>query len=150
MDLLSRQQQRERRGRRPTVDCERGTEAIARREEDEPQLEDVRERTEHGPGGGQLEQRVADKAQPKEREGDVALERPPTQRDDREGRHVGQVADLVEALVVRDPAERVHQEQVAEGREQRDECSANGQRGTGNAPADTRHDDPLLGHNYLQ
>src|SRR5207249_2132764 len=88
---------------------------------DEPELEHVREDQEHEPLTAPFEDRVADHAERKERDGDGPLQPDPAQRHHEEDEHVGEVADLVEPLVVLDAAYRVHEEEVAEVADDRDE-----------------------------
>src|ERR1700716_4322269 len=90
---------------------------MQRGDRDEPELEDIRE-DEEGPAGcGQLENDLADHPIAEQRDSDGALEAGPAERDLKKDEHVREIAKLVEPLVVLDAADRVHQEEVGEVRD---------------------------------
>src|SRR4026207_1415788 len=88
---------------------------------DEPELEHVGKDEERPASATELEDDLADHAVREEPDGDTALEASPAERDSQEYEHVGEGAELVEALVVLDAPDRVHQEQVGEVRQDREE-----------------------------
>src|SRR6202171_5156414 len=97
---------------------------MQRGDRDEPELENVR-KDEKGPAGAaELEDDLADHPVAEQRDRDAAFEAGPAERDLQKDQHVCQVAELVESLVVVDATDRVHQEEIAEVRDDGEEAAA--------------------------